>query len=105
MSSATSDILASSNAANQPSTAQLVSQVEALTRIVESSVVHPSSVLLLIRYFCLILDTVSAPEFYTKWVKLPNVDDPVLPEIANNPKWFPYFKDAISAARVSELAQ
>jgi hypothetical protein len=30
-------------------------------------------------------------------VKLPNIDDPVLPEIANNPKWFPYFKDAIGA--------
>ncbi|KAJ7847323.1 hypothetical protein B0H14DRAFT_3453808 [Mycena olivaceomarginata] len=40
MSSATSDILAPSNAASQPSTAQLVAQVEALTRIVESSVVQ-----------------------------------------------------------------
>ncbi|KAF7364528.1 hypothetical protein MVEN_00321800 [Mycena venus] len=40
MSSTTSDILAPSNAANQPSTAQLVAQVEALTRIVESSVVQ-----------------------------------------------------------------
>ncbi|KAJ7799033.1 hypothetical protein B0H14DRAFT_3492047 [Mycena olivaceomarginata] len=40
MSSTTSDILGPSNAANQPSTAQLVAQVEALTRIVESSVVQ-----------------------------------------------------------------
>jgi hypothetical protein len=49
------------------------------------------------RYFRHILDTVSAPPFYTKWVKLPAIDDPVLSHILNNPKWFPFFENAIGA--------
>jgi len=36
----------------------------------------------------------SAP-FYTKYVCLPNATDPVPPEIANNPKFYPYFGNVI----------
>ena len=39
----------------------------------------------------------SSPPFYTKYVKLPAEDDPVPPEIAGNPQFFPYFEDAVEA--------
>ncbi|KAJ7084132.1 hypothetical protein C8R44DRAFT_534468, partial [Mycena epipterygia] len=49
------------------------------------------------KYFRRILVAVSSPPFYTKYVKLPRVDDPIPPRIADNPKWFPFFQDAIGA--------
>ena len=48
------------------------------------------------------VDIFSSPPFYTDDVKLPTVDDPVPtvdnpvpPEIQQNPKFWPYFKDAL----------
>ena len=38
----------------------------------------------------------SAP-FYTQYVHLPPIDAPTPPEILNNPKYFPFFKDALGA--------
>ena len=39
----------------------------------------------------------SSPPFYTNHVQLPIGTDPVPPEISNNPKFWPYFKDAVGA--------
>ncbi|KAJ7602734.1 hypothetical protein FB45DRAFT_675595, partial [Roridomyces roridus] len=44
-----------------------------------------------------ILVTCSSPLFYTYYVRLPSAHDPVSPLIRNNPKWYPFFKDAIGA--------
>ena len=63
------------------------------------------------KYWCWILfrdfqDMViifSSPLFYTNYVQLPMGTDPVLPKIANNPKFFPYFKDAVDAINGSHL--
>jgi hypothetical protein len=49
------------------------------------------------RSFRTVLYAVSSPPFYTTYVRLPTVHDPVPSEIANNPKFFPFFKDAIGA--------
>ena len=38
----------------------------------------------------------SAP-FYTHLVKLPPIDAPIPPEIQENPKYYPFFKDALGA--------
>jgi len=48
-----------------------------------------------IRYFCTTLIALSSPQFYTKYVRLPRVDDPVPPYILDNPKLFPFLKDAL----------
>src|ERR1700733_7480152 len=45
----------------------------------------------------------SSRPFYTKYVCLPSIDDPVLPEIRDNPKLWPYFKDAIGAIDGSHI--
>src|SRR5215469_9357825 len=39
----------------------------------------------------------SSPPFYTKLVRPPRRSDPTPPEITANPKFFPYFADAIGA--------
>ena len=39
----------------------------------------------------------SSPPFYTNHVRLPNANDPVPLEIQQNPKFWPYFKDALGA--------
>lgn len=39
----------------------------------------------------------SSPPFYTDLVHLPRADDPIPSEIANNPKFYPFFKDAVGA--------
>lgn len=39
----------------------------------------------------------SSPPFYTNYVRLPNANDPIHPNIQNNDKWYPFFKDAIGA--------
>jgi hypothetical protein len=51
-------------------------------------------VLTFYRYFQCILTTIASPTFYNKYVKLPSADDPVPPEILNNPKFFPFFEGA-----------
>jgi hypothetical protein len=42
--------------------------------------------------------------FYGKYVKLPHSDAPTPPEIAFNPKFYPYFKDALGALDGSHIA-
>jgi len=38
---------------------------------------------------------ISSPPFYTKHVRLPNANDPTPSYILNNPKLFPFLKDAL----------
>jgi DDE superfamily endonuclease len=45
----------------------------------------------------------SAPPFYTKYVQLPTANDPVPSQICNNPKFWPYFKDALGALDGSHI--
>jgi hypothetical protein len=45
----------------------------------------------------------SSYPFYTKYVLLPTADDPVPPEIRENPKLWPYFKDALGALDGSHI--
>jgi hypothetical protein len=42
------------------------------------------------------LNIFSSPPFYMQYVSLPDPDE-VPPEIKENPKWFPFFKDVIGA--------
>ncbi|KAF8587905.1 hypothetical protein K439DRAFT_1259679, partial [Ramaria rubella] len=51
----------------------------------------------LISYFKLMADMFSCPPFYTDDVHLPDPHGPTSPEIKDNTKLFPYFKDAIGA--------
>jgi DDE superfamily endonuclease len=46
----------------------------------------------------------SSPPFYTKYVRLPHVDDPIPPEISSNPKFSPYFDDALGAIDGTHIA-
>lgn len=39
----------------------------------------------------------SSPPFYNDYIKLPRVDAPIPPEIQDNPKFYPFFKDALGA--------
>jgi hypothetical protein len=39
----------------------------------------------------------ATPPFYTVYVPLPDKDSPTPPEIVNSAKFYPFFKDAISA--------
>jgi hypothetical protein len=43
------------------------------------------------------LEIFSSPPFYTNYIHLPAVDDPIASYIKDNPKFFPFFRDAISA--------
>jgi hypothetical protein len=45
----------------------------------------------------------SSPPFYTNTVKLPSEDAPVPPEIKNNPKFYPFFKDTLGATDGSHI--
>ena len=45
----------------------------------------------------------SSHPFYTKHVCLPTANDPVPPEIHNQPKFWPFFKDALGAIDGSHL--
>lgn len=49
------------------------------------------------RYFIKVLNALSTGPFYQKYVQLPTPDAPVPPFIANNPKFFPFFCNAIGA--------
>lgn len=50
------------------------------------------------RYFHLILDSLSSPSFYQKYVQLPNINDLQVEDfIQSNPKFSPYFNGAIGA--------
>ena len=41
------------------------------------------------------LDYFLSEPFYTNNIHLPHDHDPVLPEILGNPKFYPFFKDAL----------
>jgi DDE superfamily endonuclease len=45
----------------------------------------------------------SSQPFYTNYVILPNGEDPVAPEIRQNSKFWPYFKDALRALDGSHI--
>ena len=49
------------------------------------------------------LDIFSSQPFYTTHVRLPTHDTPVSSEIRDNPKCWPYFKDAIGAVDGSHI--
>ncbi|KAJ7083969.1 hypothetical protein B0H15DRAFT_756135, partial [Mycena belliarum] len=49
------------------------------------------------RYFRQILIAISSPEFYGKYVHLLSANDPVSTSISENPKFFPFFCDAIGS--------
>jgi len=50
-----------------------------------------------LRYFTKMLVFFSSPLFYTQHVHLPPIGAPTPPEIQNNPKFYPFFKDALGA--------
>jgi len=49
------------------------------------------------RYFKTMLMAFSSAPFYDSQVQLPRISDPIPPEIRDNPKRYPFFKDAIGA--------
>lgn len=55
------------------------------------------------RYFRKILFIFASPPFYTTYVRSPNDTDDVSSNIRNNPKFWPYFKDAIGAIDGSHI--
>ena len=50
------------------------------------------------------LHAFATPPFFTKYVRLPNATDPTAPEIVNNPKYYPYFADALGALDGTHIA-
>jgi DDE superfamily endonuclease len=46
----------------------------------------------------------SSTPFYTRYVYLPHENDPIPPEIHNNPKRYPFFRDAIGAIDGTHIA-
>jgi len=44
-----------------------------------------------------VLLAISSLGFYNQYVKLPHIYDPIPALVQNNPKWYPFFKDAIGA--------
>ncbi|KIK76123.1 hypothetical protein PAXRUDRAFT_60012, partial [Paxillus rubicundulus Ve08.2h10] len=48
------------------------------------------------KYFRKMLDTFSTPGIYAKYVHLPHTNEPTPAKISDNPKYMPFFKDAIS---------
>jgi len=63
-----------------------------------------SVVFIIIRYFKEILLTLSSSEFYNEYIKLPKSSDPTPFLVQNNPKWYPYFEDAIGAMDGTHIA-
>ncbi|KAJ7321923.1 hypothetical protein DFH08DRAFT_618396, partial [Mycena albidolilacea] len=49
------------------------------------------------KYFRRVLIALSSPLFYTHYVRLPCVGDPVPEAIAHDPRFFPFFEDAIGS--------
>ncbi|KIK14079.1 hypothetical protein PISMIDRAFT_117675 [Pisolithus microcarpus 441] len=47
------------------------------------------------KYFKRMLSAFTLPRVYAKYVQLPHSDTPTHPYILNNPKFFPFFVDAI----------
>ena len=57
-----------------------------------------------IRCFHCILDAVTSLAFYHVYVKLPDTDTPLHSYIANNLKFFPFFKDSLGALDGTHVA-
>ncbi|KAF8445604.1 hypothetical protein L210DRAFT_3310912, partial [Boletus edulis BED1] len=53
-------------------------------------------------YFKLTLDVLSSSPFYTKYI-VPPSGDTVASKIRQNPRFFPYFRDAIGAVDASHI--
>ncbi|KAH6906645.1 hypothetical protein BKA70DRAFT_1033490, partial [Coprinopsis sp. MPI-PUGE-AT-0042] len=49
------------------------------------------------KYFRKVLRVISRGSFYSKYVRLPSINDPVPDIIRNNPRFFPFFKDVLGA--------
>ncbi|KAJ6493691.1 hypothetical protein C8R47DRAFT_1269878, partial [Mycena vitilis] len=49
------------------------------------------------KYFRRTLFAISSPPFYTRYVQLPTVGDPTPESILSNPKFFPFFEDALGS--------
>ncbi|EGO00755.1 hypothetical protein SERLA73DRAFT_71733 [Serpula lacrymans var. lacrymans S7.3] len=49
------------------------------------------------KYFKEILFVFSSTPIYTNYVHLPSANDPMPPKVLNNPKFYPFFSDAIGA--------
>jgi len=62
----------------------------------------PSITLNICRYFHKILDIFSSPPFYTQYLCLPK-NDKIHTHIQENPRFWPYFKDAIGALDGSHI--
>ena len=45
----------------------------------------------------------SSPPFYTNHISLPTGAEPISPQICNNPKFWPYFENAIGAIDGSHI--
>ncbi|KIN97865.1 hypothetical protein M404DRAFT_103253, partial [Pisolithus tinctorius Marx 270] len=56
------------------------------------------------KYFKKILFAFSSRDIYSKYIQLPHSDAPVHPTIRNNPKFFPFFADAIGAIDGTHIA-
>jgi len=56
------------------------------------------------RYFKKMLVIFSSPGIYTRYVRLPHANDPVHPSIQDNPKYYPFFKDAVGAIDGTHIA-
>lgn len=47
-----------------------------------------------------LIDALASPAFYSKYVSLP---DSVPPDVENNPKFFPYFKDVVATLNIIQF--
>ncbi|KIJ11764.1 hypothetical protein PAXINDRAFT_36559, partial [Paxillus involutus ATCC 200175] len=56
------------------------------------------------KYFKKMLDAFSTPGIYTKYVHLPHASEPTPAKISNDPKYMPFFKDAIGAIDGTHIA-
>lgn len=57
-----------------------------------------------IRYFRLVLETLASHPFYTELVSIPEETSGTPLKIMGNPKWFPFFKDALGAMDGTHIA-
>jgi len=65
-------------------------------------IIQPMCMLTCFSYFCKMIFIFSSTPFYTKYVRMPAVTD-IHEVIHNNPQFWPYFKDAISALDGSHI--
>ncbi|CDO77855.1 hypothetical protein BN946_scf185032.g7 [Trametes cinnabarina] len=56
------------------------------------------------KYFKSVLQMISGPEFYNRYVKLPSADDPIPLHISTNPKFYPYLKNVVGAMDGTHIA-